>query len=446
MTPHDQGNDYGRQRKICLDRPPGGRDAQRMTRGQYCIVGAGAAGLATLQVMRHHGVEVDCFEATDRVAGHWNTDYDALHLITSRNLSGFDGYPMPETFPTFPSRDQMRAYQESFARHFGLLEHIHFGEAVVRAEPLGNRGDKGWRVETAKGRVAEYDALLVANGHLWDPYIPEYEGTFTGRALHSSRYRNAGDAEGRVLVVGAGNSGCDLAADVAAARFDTCISMRRGQMFQPKSVFGRPRAELAWLARLPARLQERVSRGLAQVTLGDPSSYPGLPIPATRNLNRQPPVVNNLLLYWIQHGRISVVPGIRRFDGADVEFTDGTVRTFDTLLWATGFRVTFPFLDRELFSWRAGVPLRTAGMTTPVGVERLFLIGLADPRGGQLPVYSAQAKLIARFLDVLQRSNVRLAGHFAQRQTPDNRIDIVRREWNQQMCASHAEIDRLLGD
>ena len=108
-----------------------------------------------------------------------------------------------------------------------------------------------------------------------------------------------------------------------------------------------------------------------------------MPEPATRNLNEQPPVVNNLLLYWIHHGRITVVPGVERFEGRVVHFMDGTSREFDTVLWATGFRVQLPFLDDTLLTWRDGAPLRTAGLTLPVGPENLYFIGLAAPRGPQ---------------------------------------------------------------
>src|SRR4051794_8934236 len=285
-----------------------------MTTSRYCVVGAGAAGLAAVKVLTEQGFAVDCFERTDRVGGHWHTDYESLHLITSRDVSGFEGHPMPPEFPVYPSRDQMRAYIESFADRFALRRHVTFRTEVTRVEPEGAAGQRGWWVETSDGRRTRYDGVLVANGHLWDAHVPEIAAGFTGLSLHSSQYRNAEDVKGdRVLVVGAGNSGCDLAVDAAVARLTTTISVRRGQVFQPKAIFGRPRAELTWLTRLPPVLQERVTRALVRVVVGPPEVYCGLPVPETRNLNDQPPVVNNLLLYWIQHGRIDVVPGI----GAD---------------------------------------------------------------------------------------------------------------------------------
>src|ERR687895_416849 len=306
----------------------------RMTRGHYCLIGAGAAGLGALQVLLDEGFSVDCFERSDRVGGHWHSDYECLHLITPRDSSGFDGFPMPSDYPLFPSRDQMRDYIMGFAAQHDLGSHIRFNTAVRSARPLDVSGLAGWEITTSDGEHHTYDGVIVANGHLWDPFVPDYPGRFDGHVLHSSQYRNVGDLRGdRVLVVGAGNSGCDLAVDAAQAGSETYVSVRNG-----------------------------------------------------------------LLLHFIHHGRVHVAPGIERFDGHDVHFTDGTTRAFDTIVYATGFKVTLPFLDEAPLEQADGVPLRVAGMTLPVGLERLYFVGLAAPRGPQLPVYSAQARLIAKFL------------------------------------------------
>ncbi len=416
-----------------------------MTSSRCCIIGAGAAGLAALKVLLDHGVEVDCFEKSGVVGGHWHTDYESLHLITSRDVSGFAGFRMPEHYPVYPSRDQMRDYIESFADRFDLRRHVVLNTEVTSVTPRGPRGQQGWTVQLAGGETRDYDAVLVANGHLTDPYVPDYPGTFTGKALHSSDYSNAADLEGaRVLVVGVGNSGCDLVVDAVNARLDAHISIRQGQLFQPKAIFGRPRAELRWLSRLPLVVQERVTRALIDVVIGRNSAYRGLPEPATRNLNRQRPVIANLLLYWIQHGRITARPGLARFEGRTAHFVDGTSTEYDTVLWATGFRTTLPFLDESLLERRNGVPLRVGGLAVPVGLENLYFIGMAAPRGPQLPVYSAQAELVAEFLELkAQDPGLQLSAHLAARQEPDDRIDIVRPIWQKQMERTRKEVARL---
>jgi cation diffusion facilitator CzcD-associated flavoprotein CzcO len=415
-----------------------------MNRGHYCLIGAGAAGLGALQVLRDEGFSVDCFEGSDRVGGHWHTDYECLHLITPRDSSGFDGFPMPSGYPLFPSRDQMRDYLLGFAAQHNLGSHIRFNTEVISARPLGENGLGGWEVETSDGERRRYDGVVVANGHLRDPFVPEYPGQFAGHVLHSGGYRTADDLRGdRVLVVGAGNSGCDLAVDAAQAGRETYVSVRNGLVFQPKTLFGRPRSELPLLGRLPVRLQERVTRALIDASLGRPERY-GLPAPTTRNLHRNRPVVNGQLLHFIHHGRVRVAPGIERFDGHDVHFADGTARTFDTIVYATGFRAALPFLDPSAIAWADGAPLRVAGMTLPVGLERLYFVGLAAPRGPQLPVYSAQARLIARFLTAQERSGIALSDVLARDVKPESRIDIPRHEWNRDMDRTRRRIDRTL--
>ena len=186
-----------------------------------------------------------------------------------------------------------------------------------------------------------------------------------------------------------------------------------------------------------------MTRALIDVALG-PSERYGLPAPATRNLHRNRPVVNGQLLHFIHHGRVRVAPGIERFDGHDVHFTDGTVRAFDTIVYATGFKATLPFLDPAPIERADGVPLRVAGMTLPVGLERLFFVGLAAPRGPQLPVYSAQARLIAKFLTAQEHAPIGLSALYARSSPAESRIDIPRHEWQRDMTRTHRRIDRIL--
>ena len=405
-----------------------------MTR--YCIIGAGPAGLAALKAMLDAGHDVDCFEQSDTIGGHWNHDYDALHLITSRQVTGFEGFPMPEHWPLFPHRDQMLEYFHLFADEFDLRRHITFNTPVDRVEPLptdGPVGSAGWSVTTADGAQREYDGVLVANGHLRDQKIPEVPGTFTGKQIHSGSYRNTGDIQGRrVLVIGSGNSGCDLAVDAAQAHFDTHIVIRRGHHFQPKTFFGKPRSELAWMQEFTFEEQDLLARLMMRVSVGEAADYPGMPIPDHRALADGPPVVNDLLLYWVQHGRIKVRPGIERFDGTTVHFSDGTSDDFDTILWATGFHASLPFLDDELLVTQDGTPLRVGGAVVPLGLEKLYLVGMIGARGPQPPIYPIQADLAVRMIAIHEASPsgfVPIAGPLTQAQEHEWRIDILRPVW-----------------
>ena len=419
-----------------------------MTR--YCVIGAGPAGLAALKTMLDAGHEVDCFEKSDVIGGHWNHDYDALHLITSRQVTGYEGFPMPEDWPLFPHRDQMLEYFHLFADNFDLKGKITFNTAVESVEPLttdGPVGSAGWRVTTSDGLVRDYDGVLVANGHLWDQKIPDIPGEFTGKQIHSGSYRNTSDIKGhRVLVIGSGNSGCDLAVDAAQQHFDTHIVVRRGHFFQPKTFFGKPRSELGFLTEFTPDEQDLIARLMMKVKVGTFEDYPGMPEPDHHTLAEGPPIVNDLLLYWIQHGRITVRPGVERFEGNTVHFADGTSDEFDTILWATGFYASLPFLDDSLLKPQDDVPLRVGAAVVPLNLEKLYLIGMIGARGPQPPIYPIQADIAARMIALHESApgGFRpIAGPLTASQEHEWRIDILRHVWLEQVDRTHAALDLL---
>lgn len=409
---------------------------------RYCIIGAGAAGLAAIKTLRDQGVQVDCFEKSHHVGGHWQDDYEALHLITPKNTSAFDDFPMPASCAIYPSRDEICTYMASYAAHFKLTDHITFDAEVTKVTPVGMDGEGGWDV-TVLGQTHHYDGLIVANGHLWHPVFPAEAASYTGVSLHSSQYKNTGQIVGKVLVVGSGNSGCDISVDAAQHRLDTSISMRHGRVFQPKTLFGMPRAELPFLNDLPNELQKSLTQFLILVSLGTWKNYPGLPEPQTWDLEEQPPVVNNLLLYWIQHGRIRVLPGISHIEDKTVTFTDGTSDTFGTIVWATGFDTCLPFMDDSYLEWKNGVPLRTGGAVLPTTLDNLYFIGLTSPRGAQWPAYCAQSRLLTRFLKLKERGFKGLNKVFKQQQTPDKEILRIRKTWFEELDQSHRLMDLL---
>ncbi|MFT4274506.1 MAG: NAD(P)/FAD-dependent oxidoreductase [Pantoea sp.] len=412
------------------------------SQARYCVIGAGAAGLAALRTLQELGIDADCFEKSSQVGGHWHHDYDALHLITPKKSSGFDGFPMPESWPVYPSRDQVRHYIDSYADHFGLRAQIHFNSTVERIVPLGKAGSEGWQV-TVNGQTRHYQGVLVANGHLWDCAFPAEASHFSGISLHSGQYRNTDQLQGKVLVVGCGNSGCDLAVDAAQHRLATDIVIRRGQVFQPKALLGVPRAEIPFLNQLPPEMQNAVTQVLTMISVGRWENYPGMPQPESWDLEQQPPVVNTLLMYWIQHGRIGVRPAIDHIDGKTVHFSDGSATEYDSILWATGFHTRLPFLDATLLDWQDGVPLRTAAMTLPTTLENLYFVGLSAPRGPQWPTYCQQTRLIARMIQLREQGIPNIASLLAAQQPHEARIDIVRRLWQANLDETWRTLDLL---
>src|SRR5699024_9839367 len=417
--------------------------------GRYCVIGAGAAGLSALQAMKGTDHEVECFEKDKRIGGHWNTDYDALHLITARDQTHFPNFPMPSNYPHFPSRQQVLDYINAFADHEELRDMITFDTEVVSVSPVPTnedhpKGSAGWKVISSRGDEGVFDGVLVANGHLWDAKVPTQAEDYEGLQLHSSEYQNTdGLNDGRVLVVGSGNSGCDMAVDVAQHRIPVDIVIRKGIHFQPKMYFGVPRQELKFLAEYTPQEQDLISRLLAKVSIGDNSAYPGMPQPESHDLAGGSTTVNDQLLYWIQHGRIDVKPAINQIRGKTVHFEDGTSQIYESILWATGFHASLPFLDSDIITWQNGTPVRYAGGMLPEGVENLYFVGLIAPRGPQIPVYGQQMRYILRMIALKEQNRPdtrRLTEFFGRSQQPETKIDVVRDDWNKDMADTDAKL------
>jgi cation diffusion facilitator CzcD-associated flavoprotein CzcO len=420
--------------------------------GRFAIIGAGAAGLSATRLLLDAGHDVSTFEASDVPGGHWNTDYDALHLITARDQTHFPDFPMPADYPHFPSRDQVTAYIHSYADAFDLHRVISYDTTVISASPLeapdGDPvGSAGWSVVTSRGDEGVFDGDLVANGHLWDAKVPPVSGSFTGYQVHTSRYRNTDELEGRrVLVVGVGNSGCDMAVDVAQHRLECDIVVRHGVQFQPKMYFGIPRSMVPFLGDFTPDEQDLINRLMARVSIGENSAYPGLPMPEAHTLADGPTTVNDLLLYWIQHGRIGVRPAIERIEGKTVTFADGMSKEYDSIIWATGFRTSLPFLDSGLLRQENGAPVRYAGGILPESVENLYFVGLIAPRGPQIPVYGEQTTRILRMIALHEGAGdtpLPLTSYFQKVQEPETKIDVVRNLWNDAMADTDAHLRSL---
>ena len=219
-------------------------------------------------------------------------------------------------------------------------------------------------------------------------------------------------------MVGVGNSGCDIAVEAAKSFGSATISMRRGNWFLPKTLFGVPVAELdrRWA---PAWAQRRFLKAALRVAIGSYERY-GLPRP-DYDLFEKHPIVNSQLLYQLRHGIVSAKPDVERFDGRTAHFVDGTSGDFDTIVYATGFDVCFPFLDHDLFEWRDGAPVRAGGVMAP-GLANIYLFGLAQPRGGAGPLITAGAGLLAELVRLQAHLDHPVADDFAKLRKPEARM------------------------
>jgi cation diffusion facilitator CzcD-associated flavoprotein CzcO len=368
---------------------------------KFCLLGAGSSGLAAAKNFAQAGIPFDCLEREDDVGGNWyygkpaSSVYRSTHLISSKSLTEYADFPMPEAYPHFPSHEQAWEYLRSYARHFGLYKRIEFNTAVERIEPT----EGGWNVRLADGRIRRYRGVVIANGHNWDPQRPDYAGAFDGPEIHSSEYKTPDVLEGkRVLVVGAGNSGCDIAVEAAQHAAATFQSTRRGYHYLPKFLLGKPidlcgERLLRW--RLPLWLRRRVSAALVRVALGPPDRY-GLPRPDHR-LFETHPIINSQMLYYVGHGRIRPKPDVKELAGTRVRFVDGSEEAIDAIVYATGFKISFPFIDAKHLNCVGGRPELYLNIFHPER-DDLFVAGLIQPDSGQWGLVDYQTRLIARYV------------------------------------------------
>ncbi|HEY3493765.1 MAG TPA: NAD(P)-binding domain-containing protein [Polyangiaceae bacterium] len=379
-------------------------DTARLAPERVCVIGAGSSGIVTVKALLDAGVAFDCFEEGDRIGGLWvfkngngrSAAYRSLSINTSRERMQYADFPMPADYPDYPGHAQIAAYFQSYVDHFGLTPHIRFRERVEQVRPA-NGG--GFQVRTSGSAERHYGAVVVANGHHWDPSFPDppVSGTFTGISLHSSAYvdpTEPHDLRGkRVIVVGIGNSAVDIASELARSGARVFLSVRRGAWILPKYVFGRPLDQLGVTPSfLPLAARQTIGHFLYRLIVGNPKSF-GLPAPDHRIGNAHPTVSSDLLPL-LREKRITPKPEILAFADTSVAFKDGTRETADAVIYATGYKVTFPFFDPAFVS-APNNELPLYFRTLHPVIPHLYFIGLAQPLGAIMPIAEAQAKLVA---------------------------------------------------
>lgn len=368
-----------------------------------CIIGAGASGITAAKTFREQGIDFDCFEKGSGIGGNWRYEndngmssaYRSLHIISSKWNMQYSDFPMPENFPDYGHHSDVLRYFEEYVDHFGFREAIRFNCEVsdVSPHPQG-----GWEVTLAGGETHHYQAVVVANGHHWNPRWPDFPGRFTGEVLHSHHYKTPEAFDGKnVLIVGIGNSACDIAVDLSRLARTVYLSTRRSAYVLPKYVLGIPNDQ--WLHPLfdyfPLALRRTAFRILAYMTVGNQERY-GLPRPRHKLLQEHP-TLNQEFLSYVGHGRIKIKPDIRELQGERVGFVDGSSEPFDTIIYATGYNITFPFLKPEVFTVqdnRVHLFRRVIDPEEP----NLFFLGLLQPLGAIMPLAELQARWIAGLL------------------------------------------------
>jgi cation diffusion facilitator CzcD-associated flavoprotein CzcO len=386
------------------DRRTAALEADHGTAEKFCVLGAGSSGLTVAKNFLHSGIAFDCLEREDDVGGNWyfrssaSSVYRSTRLISSKPLTEYTDFPMPEHYPDHPDQDMVWRYLRSYAERFSLYPHIQFNTSVARVEPAPS---SGWVVTLATGERRCYRGVVIANGHNWDPRWPNFPGKFSGQVLHSSQYKTPDVLRGRrVLVVGGGNSGYDVAAESSRHATATFHSLRRGYRILPRYFRGRPVDEGGeWMLRWRMPLWMR-RLSIARVCRRAWQSYGG-PV-ADHAFFETHPAINGRWPLDVDRGAIVMKPDVGELCGDEVRFTDGSRERVDLILYATGYRMSFPFIDAEKLNWHDGRPELYLNLFHPER-DDLFVAGLIQPDSGQFGLVDRQAQLIAAYLQGLHQ-------------------------------------------
>ncbi|KAJ7986576.1 hypothetical protein DPEC_G00341300 [Dallia pectoralis] len=392
---------------------------------RVCVIGAGAAGLTSIKGCLEEGLEPTCFESSDDIGGLWRfketlepgrtSIYRSLLANTSKEMSCFSDFPMPPEYPNYTIHSQLLQYFRLYAQHFDLLRHITFQTSVQSVTQQPDFSCSGqWEVVTkdrdGREETRVFDGVLVCSGHFTLPFLPlsQFPGheSFPGHCLHSWEYKDAEAFRGkRVVVIGLGNSGGDIAVEISRAAEKTFLSTREGSWVAARMSSNGLPLDMKVITRFTSMLPRWLLNWAAVKMLNqrfDHRLY-GLQ-PTTRPMDRKP-IINDDLPGRILQGAVVLKPDLREFKGSVLQFQDGTVEDdIDAVVFCTGYRSTFPFLPKSLFSGRGG-ELTLYRQVFPPALERptLAVIGVFQTKGPIFPGMEMQVRWAARVISGLNQ-------------------------------------------
>lgn len=364
------------------------------------IIGAGPAGLATSGRMRKAGLEFTLIEQTDKIAYSWQNHYDGLHLHTVNQLSHLPHLPFPEGYPLYVSKEDLVSYYHQYAKTFDI--NPVFNQKVLKLSKL----DNGWQVNTEAGNGYVTQNVIVATGVNRIPKLPTWEGQeqFEGEIIHAKSYKNAKQLKGKkVLVVGMGNTGAEIALHFARQGDNPCVSLRGPVHIMPRDINGRPTQLTAlMLAKIPFGLGDSLGSAIRKIVVGDLSKYgistPKLSPTKQLKVTGRTPVVDIGTLEQIKKKNITIKPGIKSFGTDDVQFTNGETQSFDLVILATGYYAQIDdFMDDAAeFVNKDGLPSQAVFDSTHEG---LYFVGFNNyVPGGALGVINSESEEVVNHL------------------------------------------------
>lgn len=373
---------------------------------KVAVIGTGPSGITALKNLLDQDIDAIAFDRNQDVGGNWiysedeshSSVFETTHIISSKTLSQYEDFTFDDFDPSvsdYPSHDELRRYFQAYAAKFNLYPFIRFGTLVLHCK---RPGEKNWEITTEKDGVIQIETfthLVVCNGHHWKPRYPEYPGTFSGEFLHSHNFKKAAPFAGKkVLVIGGGNSACDVAVETSRISAMTAISWRRGYKIVPKFFFGKPSDVVAEQTKwLPIKIRTFFNQLLLKIMLGKNEMY-GLR-PVTEPFGSTHPTINDELLHKIRHGKVKPRLDIKRFEGNKVVFEDGKEEEYDSIVACTGYWLSHPFFDPKLINYSEGpVPLWLK-MFHP-DISNLYFVGMFQPLGCIWPGAELQSKIMAR--------------------------------------------------
>ena len=374
---------------------------------KVAVIGAGPSGITAIKNFADAGFEVTAFERCLGVGGNWRFNdpsghssvFETTHIISSKYTSFYEDHPLPESASDYPSHTELLNYFNDYADTFDIKKLIKFGTEVERCQQdEDSLWDISWKdLETNESMSGKFDGLVVCNGHHHEPRYPDYPGEFSGEFIHSHDFKSAKPfANKKVLVIGGGNSACDVAVETARISSSTHLSWRRGYYLIPKFMYGLPVDMYALKNRwMPAFIREPFTKLMLQIFQGRNKDI-GLQEP-TQNLFGTHPTVNSELYYAVRHGKVTPHKDILRYEGKTIHFVDGSKEDFDVVIACTGFKIKHKFFDKDFLCFEEGkVPL--LHRMIPAKIKNLYFIGLFQPLGCIWPGAELQSKLAAKHL------------------------------------------------